>query len=103
MLAESQPTLNRPNPNSLAEVLTGSSQLCARLSPRFPILIPQQPPQDLPARALGDGIDKLNFLEPLVPSLVLLDVTADFSLHDGRSVFDCPATGSYYICFWSFA
>jgi len=42
------------------------------------LLVPKQPPQNLSTRALRNSIDEPNTaLEPLVPSLVLLDVLLD--------------------------
>lgn len=42
------------------------------------LLIPKQSPQNLPTRTLRNSIDEPNAaLEPLVPSLVLLDVLFD--------------------------
>lgn len=57
---------------------SAESQLRAPGPPRLPLLVLQQAPQDLAARALGDGVDELDAaLEPLVPGLVGLDVRGD--------------------------
>lgn len=79
------------------------SQLRSLRPPSLPLLIPQQPPQDLATGALGYGIDKLNPpLEPLVVCLVVLDMLVDFG-HDlitlprGHRVWD------YNKCLGNFA
>lgn len=48
-------------------------QLDTGLPHLFLLLVPEQPPQNLTARALGDGVDKLNAaLQPLMASFVVL-------------------------------
>jgi len=92
-----------PLPQSFSRNST-TSQLRSLGPPLLLLLIPQQPPENLAAGALGHLVDELDpALEPLVPRLVLLDVFGHVARHHAVRVLEADGWRLDHKRLWHFA
>lgn len=81
-----------------------SLNLSLVLPPPLPLLVPQHPPQDFSTWRLRNHIDELHSTgQPLMPRLLLLDMSADLPHEHALIVFEADGVGLHDEGFGNFA
>lgn len=78
-------------------------QLRPLRSPTLPLLIPQQPPQNLPTGTLRNNVNKFHTtLQPLMSRLMLFDMFLNLSRYNSVIVFQAHGGRFHYKGFGDF-